>query len=297
MSETTVVTWNKKKFSIFIVGAFGIGWILQIIGSILARQGNQIGFTLFLTMAMYAPFLGTLLARISLKGMGWKPKVKGKLRFWLAVWLLPGIFTILGAVLYYIIFPSRLDFTGQYLVSMAGEAAMQQLEAQGITFATYLVIGTIQIFTYAPFVNMFAALGEEVGWRGAMQPMLNHRFGKVKGRVLGGVIWGAWHWPVMVIAGYEYGLEYWGAPFLGMALFCLITTVMCILLDVAYEKTNCIWIPSLGHGAINAAASMGVMVLDMDYIDQMILGPSPVGIIGVFPAMIFAGWVLYRSRK
>lgn len=47
MSETTVVTWNKKKFSIFIVGAFGIGWILQIIGSILARQGNQVGFTLF----------------------------------------------------------------------------------------------------------------------------------------------------------------------------------------------------------------------------------------------------------
>ena len=296
MSDKNMITWDKKKFNLFIVGAFVIGWIFQIIGSIFARQGNQVGFTVLLTMAMYAPFLATLIARIPLKSMGWKPKFKGKLRFWLAVWFLPGVFTILGGLLYYVIFPSRLDLTGQYIALQAGKAAIQQLEAQGITIPMYLVIMAVQVFTYAPLINMFAALGEEVGWRGAMQPMLNDRFGKKKGRFIGGVIWGAWHWPVMVIAGYEYGLEYFGAPFLGMALFCLITTVMCILLDVAYEKTGCIWVPSLGHGAINAAAALPVMVLNVDYADQMIIGPSPVGIISVLPALVFAVIVLMKDK-
>lgn len=296
MSEKNVMNWDKKKFTIFIAGAFVIGWIFQIIGSIFARQGNQTGFVVLLTMAMYAPFLATLIARIPLKGMGWKPKFKGKFRFWLAVWFLPGVFTFLGGLLYYVIFPSRLDLTGQYIILQAGEAAIQQLEAQGITIPMYLVIMAVQVFTYAPLVNMFVALGEEVGWRGAMQPMLNSRFGKKKGRILGGVIWGAWHWPVMVIAGYEYGLEYWGAPFFGMALFCLITTVMCILLDVAYDKTDCIWIPSLGHGAINAAAALPMMVLNVDYADQMIIGPAPVGIISVLPALIFAVIVLWKDK-
>ena len=32
----------------------------------------------------------------------------------------------------------------------------------------YLAITAIQAVTYAPLVNMFLALGEEVGWRGAM---------------------------------------------------------------------------------------------------------------------------------
>ena len=287
---------DKKKFRIFIAGAFGIGWILQIIGSLLARQGSQLGFTLLLTLAMYAPFIATLIAKIPVKGMGWKPKLKGKVRFCLAAWLLPGVFTILGGILYYIIFPNRLDLTGQYLTMQAGEAAMQQLEALGITVSMYLAIMTVQIFTYAPFINMFAALGEEVGWRGAMQPMLNDYFGKTKGRIIGGIIWGAWHWPVMIIAGYEYGLKYWGAPFLGMVLFCLITTVMCILLDVAYEKTKCIWIPSLAHGAINASAALPMMFLNIEYADQMILGPAPVGIISVLPALCFAVWVLLRNK-
>ena len=71
-----------------------------------------------------------------------------------------------------------------------------------------------------------------------MLPRLKERFGLVRGLLLGGVIWGAWHWPVMVLAGYEYGLHYRGAPVLGMLLFCLFTTALGILLDALYVKTG-----------------------------------------------------------
>lgn len=93
---------------------------------------------------------------------------------------------------------------------------------------------------YAPFINMLFALGEEVGWRGALNPMLKERFGKRGGRLMGGMIWGAWHWPVMILAGYEYGRDYWGEPVLGMAMFCLFTTASGTLLDFLYEKSKCI---------------------------------------------------------
>ena len=61
----------------------------------------------------------------------------------------------------------------------------------------------------APAINMFPALGEEAGWRGYMMPRLKERFGLLNGRLLGGVVWGVWHWPLMLLVGYEYGTNFW----------------------------------------------------------------------------------------
>lgn len=288
--------WDGKKFVKYIIWTFAIAWVLQVIASMMAWKGNQIVFTMILAVSMYAPFAGTLLAGIPLRGMGWKPKFKGNLLAIVAAWIGPVILTALGAVLYFTVFPNRLDFTGQYLLAAGGEAVMQQLAAAGITPELYLVIALIQCITYAPFINMFAALGEEVGWRGAMQPMLRERFGKTKGRIIGGIIWGAWHWPVMTLAGYEYGLEYWGYPILGMVVFCLFTTSAGILEDALYEKTRCIWVPFLMHGSINAIATVPMMVGGSGYLDQMILGPTSVGMISMIPMLIVAVWVLVKNK-
>lgn len=288
--------WDGKKFVKYIIGSFGIAWVLQVIASMMSWKGNQIAFTMILAVSMYAPFVGTLIAGIPLRGMGWKPKFKGNIKNILLAWFVPVIFTALGAVLYFVIFPNRLDFTGEYLRAAGGEAVMEQLAAAGITPEMYLLIGLIQCLTYAPPVNMFAALGEEVGWRGAMQPMLNDRFGKRVGRIIGGVIWGAWHWPVMTLAGYEYGLNYWGYPILGMVAFCLFTIAAGALEDALYEKSKSIWIPSLMHGSINAIATVPMMVGGSAYMDQMILGPIPMGLISGIPLLVIAIVVLVKEK-
>lgn len=289
-------SWDGKRFVKYIIGSFGIAWVLQVIASMMSWKGNQIAFTLILAVSMYAPFVGTLIAGIPLRGMGWKPKFKGNMKHILLAWFVPVIFTALGAVLYFVIFPNRLDFTGEYLRAAGGEAAIEQLAAAGITPKMYLLIGLIQCLTYAPLVNMFAALGEEVGWRGAMQPMLNDRFGKRVGRIIGGVIWGAWHWPVMTLAGYEYGLNYWGYPILGMVAFCLFTIAAGALEDALYERSKSIWIPSLMHGSINAIATVPMMVGGSAYMDQMILGPIPMGLISGIPLLVIALVVLVKEK-
>lgn len=147
---------------------------------------------------------------------------------------------------------------------------------------------TVSAITYAPFVNMLLAIGEEAGWRGTMYPILEDRFGIVKGRLIGGAVWGVWHWPIMLLAGYEYGTAYWGAPVTGPLLFCIITIAMGILFDFLYEKTNCIWVPALCHGAINAFAGVPTLFLNPAYADKLLLGPLMIGVISGLPLMLTA---------
>ncbi len=293
--------WDKKKFIWYLVWTFSVAWILQVIASYFAWQGNQLAFTGILAIVMFAPLLGALLAKAPLRNIGWVPKFKEHTKTTvlgtLVAWFGPAVLTVLGAVLYFVIFPDRFDTSGTYLVSQAGEETFAQLLALGITPLMYTLILLVQALTYAPWVNMFFALGEEAGWRGVMQPMLKERLGRVKGTVVSGIIWGAWHWPVMILAGYEYGLEYWGAPFLGMAMFCLCTVVMAILLDAVYEMTGCIWVPALAHAAFNAIAGVVAMVLHADYLDQLTLGPMPIGIISMLPMLIVAVVLLCKKKE
>lgn len=287
---------DKKKLTVYLVSTFGLAWILQTIGSVFALKGNGFMFTLVLSVSMFAPFAGTLIAKIPLKGMGFIPKFKGNIKYFIAAWLAPAIFTCLGAVLYFLIFPERFDLTGMYIRGAGGEAVMDQLAAQGITLPMYIIISAVSALCYAPFINMFAAVGEEVGWRGALDPMLRDGLGKTKGSIVGGIIWGAWHWPVMIIAGYEYGKGYWGEPILGMVMFCLFTVVAGTLLDFLYDKTGCIWVPALAHGAINGTCSIPLLVLNTDYSNWLTIGPLPIGFISMIPMMIVAGVILLKHK-
>ena len=288
---------DKKKFTIYMIFAFGLAWVIQIIASIFSRNGNVAVFQLLLSVCMFMPFLATLIARIPLKGMGWIPKLKGNIGWILLSWFGPMVLTILGAVIFYIIFPNRLDWSGSYMAIQMGEEAMAELQATGITVPILTIITVVQAVSYAPLINGLLGLGEEVGWRGVMYPMLKDKLGRVKGMILGGIIWGAWHWPAMVLAGYEYGLEYWGAPFLGMAIFCLFATVGGIILDVLYERTKCIWVPSVGHGAINATAGVPMLMLNAEFADQLTIGPLPIGIVSMIPYIIVAILLLVFTGK
>lgn len=280
----------KKQFVIYMATAFSLAWILEIIASIFSNNGNQMVFTGIMAITMYMPFLGVIVARIPLKGMGWIPHLKGKIRYvFFALWI-PALLSLLGGGLFFLIFPNTFDSEFLTLRGLLEEAGA----AEGITIPMYLLITSIQAVTIAPFLNIFVTLGEEVGWRGAMYPYLKKKLGDTKGRIVGGAIWGAWHWPSMIFAGYEYGKEYIGAPILGPIVFCFCTIAMGILLDYVYEKTKTIWLPSLMHGAINAFTIFAYL-LKPEYANMTILGPACIGIISMIPMVIMA--VIICAKK
>ena len=288
---------SRKQFTIYMIATFGLAWILEIIASIYSNKGNQLVFSVILMIAMFMPFLGVLIARIPLKGMGWVPHLKGRIRYlFFALWV-PALLSIIGGVLFFAFFPDAFDSEFLTLRGILEETgALQQLEAQGLTVPMYLLITTIQAVTYAPFVSMFVTLGEEVGWRGALYPYLKEKLGVTKGRVVGGTIWGAWHWPVMILAGYEYGKEYIGAPVLGPIVFCICTVMMGILFDYVYEKTETIWLPSLMHGATNAFTIFAYLSKP-EYADKAILGPAYIGIISMIPLIVMAVIICVKQKR
>lgn len=280
-----------------MIATFGLAWILEIIASIYSNKGNHLVFSIILMIAMFMPFLGVLIARIPLKGMGWVPHLKGRIRYlFFALWV-PALLSIIGGVLFFAFFPDAFDFEFLTLRGiLEGTGTLQQLEEQGLTMPMYLLITTIQAVTYAPFVSMFVTLGEEVGWRGALYPYLKEKLGVTKGRIVGGTIWGAWHWPVMIFAGYEYGKGYIGAPVLGPIVFCICTVMMGILFDYVYEKTETIWLPSLMHGATNAFTIFAYLSKP-EYADKAILGPAYIGIISMIPLIVMAVIICVKRKR
>ncbi|MCH5259659.1 MAG: CPBP family intramembrane metalloprotease [Lachnospiraceae bacterium] len=289
------VTFNKKGTIKYLVWTFLIAWVLQVVVAVLSRSGQVMVGRLLLSVVMFAPLAGVLLSGQSLSGMGWKPRLKGKIRMLFIAWFLPALLTAIGAALYFVVFPGHFDMSGEYLAANAGAEALEQLEAQGLTYPLYILISVVSCLTYAPLINMVLAAGEEAGWRGFLYPQLKAKFGKRRGWLIGGVIWGIWHWPLMWLIGYEYGTDYVGFPIVGMLSFCIFTTVAGILCDWLYEKTECIWIPSIFHGAINAAGTIPMALCITNTGSAILLGPVPIGVLAGLPMIIGAVILLFKS--
>ena len=289
--------FNKKGTIKYLLWTFLIAWAAQVVTAVLYRNGLAVFGQLLMAIMMFVPLLGVILSGNTLSGMGWKPRLKGKIKFLLAAWFLPAILTAIGAVLYFIAFPGHFDMSGAYLAAAAGPEVLEQMEAQGLTYPLYVLVSVVGCLTYAPLVNMALAVGEEAGWRGFLYPQLKAKFGKRKGLVIGGVIWGMWHWPAIWLIGYEYGTDYVGFPIVGMLLFCIFTTAAGILCDWLYEKTGCIWIPSVFHGAINAAGTVPLAVCMANTGSAILLGPAPIGVLAGLPVIICAAILCLKPTK
>ena len=295
---------NKTLFK-YLGFTFGVAYIVQIVAWRAAIAANASGnlilsgvAQLIVAAMMFVPLLGVLVSGAGLKGMGWKPIIKGNILVLLFGWFAPAILTAIGTAIYFLAFPAHLDLTGQYLVEIGQGAALDQLEAAGMTYTVQIIISAISCVAYAPIINAIFAVGEEAGWRGYMYPVLKERFGRGKGYIFGGIIWGMWHWPLILLAGYEYGTEYRGFPVVGMVVFCVVTVAMGILCDYTYEKTNCIWFPALIHGTINAAATVPMVMAAPSVIaPYRLLGPAPNGLLAGIPLFAVAILIYFRMKK
>lgn len=287
---------RKKSVMRYLLFTFLTAYIIQGAAAFVYRKGQVQIAQIIVALMMFVPLLSVLMTGNSLKGMGWKPVLKGNVKLILTAWFLPAVLTFIGALIYFLIFPGHFDLSGQFLVE-TGTNALEQLQGQGITYPMYVLINVVSCLTYAPLINMFPAVGEEAGWRGFLYPNLKEMYGRKKGLLLGGLIWGAWHWPLIWLIGYEYGTDYPGFPGVGMLLFCLFTISTGILHDVLYERSGCIWIPAILHGALNAAATIPLAVCRTDTGPARLLGPPPNGLLAGIPLIICALIILYRMKE
>ena len=108
-----------------------------------------------------------------------------------------------------------------------------------------------------------------------------------------GIIWGVWHWPIIAM-GHNYGLDYPGAPWLGMLAMTWFTFVAGTFLGWLAFRGGSVWPAVIGHAAINATAGLGLLVSTGRV--NLLLGPLPVGIVGSAGFSAVALWILLRWR-
>ena len=202
------VEFNKAQVIKYLIVTFGVAYAIQIVVWLLYSNGYTMVGQCVMAVMMFIPMLGTVLSGYKLKGMGWKPNIKQNWKTILIAWFSPMILTAIGAGLYFALFPSHFDLSGSYMMEIAGEDILKQMEEQGLSYPMLVLLSCVSCITYAPLMNMLFAVGEESGWRGFLYPQLKARFGKRLGWVIGGIIWGLWHSPLIWLIGYEYGTDY-----------------------------------------------------------------------------------------
>ncbi len=293
---------DTKRITIFLIFAFGIAWLTGLViyltggltGSpvLSSQSGLTLALLLMATTYMWAPALAHVLTRLVTRE-GWRnvylrPKLKRGWPFWLLLWFLPGLLIILGAALYYLVFPSHYDpslSTVTLLFQQRGLPAPANLWG-------YVLSETIVGLVVSALINLPATFGEEFGWRAYLLPKLMPLGGR-KAMLLLGVIWGVWHWPV-IFMGYEYGFNYPGYPWLGPLLFLLFTTGVGTLLGWATIRSGSMWPAALGHGATNGMAQIGIFFTQGA--PDPLVGPLPVGIIAMLPFLAVAVALLLNRK-
>lgn len=125
--------------------------------------------------------------------------------------------------------------------------------------ASMLLVIQLAAVLIGALVNVIPAAGEEIGWRGYLQPALAARFGLVPALVIGGLLWGAWHSPVLLL-GYNFGLY----DLRAVGLMCIACILLGTWMGWLRGISGSVWPPALAHGAFNAAAGLVILFLPAD---------------------------------
>ena len=246
---------------------------------------------------MFLPALVALIVRRlsgDRSGMFLRPNIKGTRRQYLMAALLPGVLTMAGAALYFLLFPGDLDLSMGYmseLLALSGQGA----EVPAVTLPQVIGAGLV-LTLIAPLVlvNHIAAFGEELGWRGYLLPMLIEGLGESRAVLLNGVLWGIAHAP-LVCFGLNYTGEYPGAPFTGILMMVVFATVLGVFMSYLTLRSGSIWPACIAHGAVNAVREAPLLICAAGY--NALLGPKPSGIIGMAGFIVLGGVLMFRLDK
>ena len=282
----------RKRVIIYTILTFLLVWGVMIPYSICGGKYNSKAMELMLIYSMLCPALSVIITRkITNEGYDMTGPKSMKLGidlrnkkwiFYILAFILPIVYFDLGELTYYAIFPKTLDFS--------------QLNNLGIPKKLLFLLPLSVIAS--TFIFSFGALGEEIGWRGYLYPKLEELFGTTKAVIIGGIIWGVWHYPALY-AGHNFGHNYIGEPWTGFIVFTIFTIVVGAILYYFTKRTDSVWGAAFMHAANNAFSS--ATILGLAYSDKKISGlalESPIRLLIIsIPVIILGIFSLIRLEK
>jgi membrane protease YdiL (CAAX protease family) len=298
---------NKKEFGdivLFLALAFGISWttgfVIFLTGGlvnspeIIKGSGVTLALILLASVYMWGPAIAHIILRI-VKKISWrdanlKLNFKAGWPFWITGWLAPGLLTLFGTGIFFLVFP---EFFDPKLTLIAEQLKMSAGNNGPIQPFNFMIMQILLALFAAPLLNLLATFGEEFGWRGFLVPALA-KYDRKKALILSGLIWGLWHWPV-ILMGHNYGLNYPGYPWPGLLLTLWVFISFGVLFGWLALKAGSVWPAVFAHGSLNGTAAIGLLFIKGNY--STLLGPTPAGLIGCLPFTLFAIIVLFTTKE
>lgn len=291
---------DSTRLIIFLLLTFGLSWTLEFLVIVPAARSGGYGTNpvvqLLVASVMFIPALCVLLTRLLTREGFSDSKIaphfnKRTVKYYLFAWFGPQVLCTLGAVVYFLIFPGKFDPTHGYIMEQYAAAGVEiSPEKVNLTMLSQFLMA----LTIAPLLNCINCFGEEWGWRGYMLPKLMGKMGFAPAAVIGGLIWGIWHAPIIAV-GHNYGLGYPGAPWTGIAMMCLFCVVVGVFFSWLTVKTDSCLPAVFGHGALNGFAAAPLYYVADN--GDALMGPSATGLIGMTAFIIVAALILFRRRK
>lgn len=288
---------ETKRLFIYLALAFGFTWIIFfayiLSGNIWAADGQVSGKEQFISLGMLVPALAALLTRyITKEGFAVTGKdslllgicLKDRKWIYFAVaMVLPWIYFELGYVFTLLISPKAFDTAYPALLGIAEQE-------QAIIF-----IEPIAAIISGTLIS-FAAFGEEAGWRGYMMPKMINLWGVRKAVVIGGIIWGIWHWPLTYV-GHNFGRDYFGYPFAGFAAMCVMCVFLGMILTYITYKSGSIWPATILHAVNNASPSILRYFINYDKISGWRADSVAASLISLTPMILIAICMFIKFQK
>ena len=294
-----VVNLAKKRIAIYLAIVYFLVFGSGLLAITIPGPIGSTAYTILFALFSLFPFVANIATRIITRDKSpWllRLNIKGNFGKYIAAALFPGVLIFLGAVVYFLIFPSQLDLSAQQLVLAYGPFGFPSDLPH--TLGSIIKIGIVGIFISPLIVPVVVfAFGEEIGWRGYLLPNLLQCFSVKKAVLLNGLLWGINHIP-LIYFGLNYGETYLGAPWTGMILMILVCVVLGVWLSFYTIKTKSVFPASIMHGAANVIGEWPAFVaLPGIY---PLLGPNPTGLIGMsflLMGSVVCFWLLSTSKS
>ncbi len=282
---------NKSTIIIYLVILLILCTAIIIGSKMMGEQGAYLAQGYMLTPAIAAVITRLFFYKPRFKDANLRfGRFKDYIRFWLIsigiTALSYGLYTLLGSITWDLTGKAFLERLAQQFAT-TGQDINKSLPP-GLTPSMMLTIFTVAgltVFNIIP--GIITGFGEEFGHRGFMFPLL-YQIKPWIGLIVGGLIWYAWHLPLMLVIPQTVEYSVWQTmlnfTFLAIGSVCTFT-----YLAYVYVKSESVWITSVAHITMNnAAASFSYYVI----VQNQVLAN-----IGLTLTMIIVIAILYYRKE
>ena len=225
-------------YLIFTLIFSSIVWVLTLN----APNAGRIAGRMFGYGIMWCPALATIvtfkLTGRKLSELAWN---LGKSKYLWGSYLIPLLYSLAA---YLIIWSTGWgDF---YNISFVTNTA-HEFGWDALPHGLFIIIFFIMNGGIGMFASISTALGEEIGWRGFLVPELAKKMGYTGVSLTTGLIWGLWHYPLLVFGSYNNGTPAW----YGLICFTVSITAVSFIFTWYRMKSGSLWTGVLLHASHN----------------------------------------------